>query len=362
MILVAGGRLDGLARAAADIRKALIGLAGCPRILLWSGCRTATVPDRIAVGDIQMMQYRQLRYFVAVVEAGSISRAAATVHVAQPALSQQIADLEERVGISLLLRNPRGVKPTPAGEAFFREASLILQRMSQLPSLLRETAGQVQGTVRLGLVASLAPALVGLVVEHFRSELPGVNLVCSDGNSETLSACVQAHAIDLALAFEDELVTAHIRKPIFMQRLFLIGNDVAKISTPSVSLEELAKLPLVLPGKHSNRRQIIDRAFSEHKLVPNIVTEADNLTSELSAVRAGVGNTILNIGELPDGGFEGFARPLPLEPAVAMTCSIISCSDSSLTTASEAVHSALVEVVREFVKRTKRRGARLMEA
>lgn len=308
-----------------------------------------------------MLQYRQLRYFVAVVEAGSISRAAASVHVAQPALSQQIADLEERVGISLLLRTPRGVKPTPAGKSFFREASAILQRMSQLPNLLREATGQVQGTVRLGLVASLAPALVGLVFEHFRAELPDVNLVCSDGNSETLSARVQAHAIDLALAFEDELVTAHVRKPVFMQRLFLIGNDVATFSKSSVTLEELTKLPLVLPSRPGNRRQIIDRAFAERKLTPNIVVETEDFTSEMSAVRAGLGNTIMNIGELP-GGFDGFAQPLPLEPAVSMTCSVISSSDASLTTAAEAVQTSLIELVRTFVKRTKRRGARLMEA
>jgi LysR family nitrogen assimilation transcriptional regulator len=308
-----------------------------------------------------MLHYRQLRYFVAVVEAGSISRAAATVHVAQPALSQQIADLEERVGISLLLRTPRGVKPTPAGDAFYQEAAAILQRMGQLSGLLREATGQVQGTVRLGLVASLAPTLVGLVFEHFRSELPDVNLVCSDGNSEALSARVQAHAIDLALAFEDELVAAHVRKPVFMQRLFLIGNDVAKFSKPSVSLEEVSKLPLVLPSRPGNRRQIVDRAFSERKLIPNIVVETEDFASELSAVRAGIGNTIMNIGELP-AGFEGLPQPLPLEPAVSMTCSVISNSDSSLTTAAEAVQSSLIEVVRNFVKRTKRRGARLMEA
>jgi LysR family transcriptional regulator, nitrogen assimilation regulatory protein len=308
-----------------------------------------------------MLQYRQLRYFVAVVEAGSISRAASTVHVAQPALSQQIADLEERVGISLLLRTPRGVKPTPAGDAFYQEAAAILQRMGQLSGLLREATGQVQGTVRLGLVASLAPTLVGLVFEHFRSELPDVNLVCSDGNSEALSARVQAHAIDLALVFEDELVAAHVRKPVFMQRLFLIGNDVAKFSRPSVSLEEVSKLPLVLPSRPGNRRQIVDRAFSERKLIPNIVVETEDFASELSAVRAGIGSTIMNIGELPSG-FEDLPQPLPLEPAVSMTCSVISNSDSSLTTAAEAVRSSLIEVVRNFVKRTKRRGVRLMEA
>jgi LysR family nitrogen assimilation transcriptional regulator len=233
--------------------------------------------------------------------------------------------------------------------------------MGQLSGLLREATGQVQGTVRLGLVASLAPTLVGLVFEHFRSELPDVNLVCSDGNSEALSARVQAHAIDLALVFEDELVAAHVRKPVFMQRLFLIGNDVAKFSRPSVSLEEVSKLPLVLPSRPGNRRQIVDRAFSERKLIPNIVVETEDFASELSAVRAGIGSTIMNIGELPSW-FEDLPQPLPLEPAVSMTCSVISNSDSSLTTAAEAVRSSLIEVVRIFVKRTKRRGVRLMEA
>ena len=88
------------------------------------------------------MQFRQLRYFVAVVEAGSISRAATTVHVAQPALSQQIADLEERIGVQLLLRMLHGVKATSAGETLFREASLILHRMDKLPSLLKSAIGE----------------------------------------------------------------------------------------------------------------------------------------------------------------------------------------------------------------------------
>lgn len=67
------------------------------------------------------MQYRQLRYFVKIVEAGSFSRAAATIHVAQPALSQQVAELEEKLGLKLLHRTPRGVVPTSAGEVLLKE-------------------------------------------------------------------------------------------------------------------------------------------------------------------------------------------------------------------------------------------------
>ena len=83
------------------------------------------------------MQFRQLRYFVKIVEAGSFSRAASVVHVAQPALSQQVAELEERLGVMLLQRSARGVLPTAAGEIFYKEASAILHQLDQLPSVVR---------------------------------------------------------------------------------------------------------------------------------------------------------------------------------------------------------------------------------
>jgi LysR family transcriptional regulator, nitrogen assimilation regulatory protein len=306
------------------------------------------------------LQFRQLRYFVAVVEAGSISRAASVVHVAQPALSQQIADLEDRIGVKLLLRTPRGVKPTPAGETFFREASLILHRMDRLPGMLKSAIGEIQGTVRLGIVASLAAPMVGVIVEHFRSALPQVKLICSDGDSGTLVSRIQSHALDLALVFEDELGSTHSRTPIFAQDLFLIGKDAAGIKTPHVSIDELAKIPLVSPGQQRNRRQLIDRAFAVRKLVPNIVTEVDNLSSELSAVRAGVGNTLLNVGELPDG-FESFADPVPIKPPLVMTCCVIFSNEAALSAATEAVRASLIKVVKEFIRTSKRRGAKVID-
>ena len=306
------------------------------------------------------MQFRQLRYFVAVVEAGSISRAATTVHVAQPALSQQIADLEERIGVQLLLRTPRGVKATSAGETLFREASLILHRMDKLPGMLKSAIGETQGTVRLGIVASLAGPLVGVIVEHFKSELPQVNLICSDGDSGSLVARVQSHALDLALVFEDELVSAHSRTPIFSQQLFLIGKDAAKFKKPHVSLEELVGIPLVSPGGQLNRRQLINRAFAARKLAPTIVAEADNLSSELSAVRAGVGNTILNVGEIP-AGLESFAPPVPIKPPLLMTCCAIFSNDTALSAATEAVRASLIKVVKEFIGKTRRRGAKVID-
>src|ERR1700742_4952264 len=96
-----------------------------------------------------IMQFRQLRYFVKIVEAGSFSRAASVVHVAQPALSQQVAELEERLGVMLLQRSARGVRPTVAGEILYREASAILHQLDGLPGAIRPSSAVPEGAVSL---------------------------------------------------------------------------------------------------------------------------------------------------------------------------------------------------------------------
>jgi len=306
------------------------------------------------------MQYRQLRYFVKIVEAGSFSRAAATIHVAQPALSQQVAELEEKVGLRLLHRTPRGVVPTSAGEVLFERASSILRRLDELPSLLKSSTGEIAGTVSLGIVASLAEHLIGPTVEQLGSAHPKVMLKCSDGDSESLSGRLQAQKLDLAVVFEQEFVPTFSRTLLFSQRFFLIGKNLPGKARSSVSLNEIAKLPLVLPGVYSERRRIIDRAFTEANLTPTVVAEADNLSSELSAVRTGIGHTILNIGELHGPNAAALAKPVIIEPPITMTCSVISSGDFNLSGAGEAVRGLVADVIRSFIKTTKRPGATLV--
>ena len=145
------------------------------------------------------MQFRQLRYFVKIVDAGSFSRAASVVHVAQPALSQQIAELEERFGIMLLQRSARGVRPTAAGEILYKEASAILHQLDQLPSAIRTSSGEPEGTVSLGLISSLAPKLVGGILKECRTGLPKVTIRMSDADSHGLESRIAAGSVDIAL-------------------------------------------------------------------------------------------------------------------------------------------------------------------
>ena len=307
------------------------------------------------------MQFRHLRYFVSVVEAGSFSRAAAAIHVAQPALSQQVAELEERLGQTLLKRSSRGVRPTAAGDALYRKASAILRQLERLAELVRSSSGETQGTVSLGIATSLAGQLVGPFIEACKVAHPKVTLKWFDGDSASLGGRVEANSLDIAVLFEGELASPLSRRPLFRQRLYFVGKDRLAEQGDSVSLGQIAALPLVLPSHPNQRRRTIERAFASAGLSPNVVAEADTIPSELYAVRAGLGSTILNMGDVSSFLSDDFAKPLIVEPPLYMTCSMISSGDFPLTHAGEAVRSALVEFIGDYLRSRRPPGAEAVE-
>jgi LysR family transcriptional regulator, nitrogen assimilation regulatory protein len=306
------------------------------------------------------MQFRHLRYFVKVVEAGSFSRAAGAIHVAQPALSQQVGELEERLGFTLLERSSRGVRPTAAGETVFREASEILRQLEQLPGIVRSSSGEVEGVVNFGMTTAVAGAFAGPAVATCKKTLPKVMLKFSDADSDVLQDRIEAQLLDMALVFEDHFVPNFSRHPIFRQRFYLIGREPLAGCQSVVSLEQVAKLPLVLPPLPRHRRVVIDRAFAAAGLTPNIVAETDTGLSELSAVRSGIGSSIYHAGTFKNVYPGAFAEPLLIEPPMFLTCSLVSSSDFPLTHAGEAVKNVLIRFVEDQIAGNTRPGAELI--
>jgi LysR family nitrogen assimilation transcriptional regulator len=304
------------------------------------------------------MHYRHLYYFVRIVEAGSFSQAARTIHVAQPALSQQIAELEASLGVPLLQRSARGVKPTAAGQKFYDEASSILRKYENLPGLVRSNSGKVEGKVSLGMPASLSTTLVGPFIEACKADYPRVTLKFIDGDSEFLREEVEKSRLDLALAYEDEFFPVVHRQPLFRQNHYLISSKrSARRKTATISLKDLAQIPLVLPGLLNARRVVIDRTFAEAGLSLNLAAEAVTVSSELSAVRSGAGSTILNLGDMSGFSLDDFAEPVLIEPTFYLTCCLIWSTEDTLTLAAERVKMLLVEFLKNRIYETKRPGA-----
>jgi LysR family nitrogen assimilation transcriptional regulator len=308
-----------------------------------------------------MMQYRHLHYFVSVVEAGSFSRAASTVHVAQPALSQQIAQLEEQLGVSLLLRSARGVRPTAAGEVLYREASSILRRLQQLPGIVRSGTGPAKGIVRLGMSSTFLTTAPIAFMEQCKASLPDVVLRMAVSDSPTIKRRVSEHELDLGLVLEDGFAPTFARTPLFRQRLFLIRHRAASKGTP-VQLADLASMPLVLPPAPNMTRTALDQAFAAARLSPNVVMEIDVVANIITAVRAGVGGSVLPKGDLSDMSGDDLGEPEAIEPPVFLTCSIISSGNFPLTNAAEAVRDLLTRFVETTLHQTQAPGVEWIDA
>jgi LysR family transcriptional regulator, nitrogen assimilation regulatory protein len=297
------------------------------------------------------MRFRQLRYFCKIVECKSFTRAAATIHIAQPALSEQIAELEAVMGVELLHRSARGVRATEAGEVLYREATALLRHLDRIPALIRSSGGVVEGTVSLGY----APGFGARLMTHFlavcQKALPKVTLQLIAGDNSGLRDRVEAQTLDLALIFETELqLPLMSRRPLYRQRLYYIGPALDAQSSGSLSLAQLAEMPLLLTMTSTVSRMVVNHAFSAAGLTANVVAEINDSPSLFAAVRAGLGGTILPIGDLTAVGVGDLPPPVLIEPPLNVTCAIVANSDIPLTAAGEAVRKLLPAMVKRGVE------------
>ena len=145
------------------------------------------------------MELRHLKYFVAVAELGSISRAAQKLFIAQPPLSLQIKQLEEEVGTPLLIRYPRGVRLSPAGETFLAEAKDILLRADRAVRLARQTNNVAGGVVRIGYVPTAGHTILPRLIRLLRERRPECDIEVSELTTAQQVQSLRSHEIDVGL-------------------------------------------------------------------------------------------------------------------------------------------------------------------
>lgn len=296
------------------------------------------------------MRLRHLRYFVGIVDAGSFSRAAESIHVAQPALSQQIADLERELGVTLFVRSARGVQPTPAGKALYNEAVQILRRTEQLSSVIRASEAEPEGTVSIGLSSSFAAYLIGPLLVATRARLPKVKLSLTATDSDSVRSAMLAGRLDLGLTFEDQPSSRYDSLPLFHHRLYCVSAQHGMNDNGPISLETLAGLPLVFPHRPNVTLSILDRAFAQARLTPNVMTEVDQFQTMFAAVRQGVGAAVLpkadrNFPSTPEDHI--FARPI--EPSLTLTSAIVWPKPGPLPPAAAGVRDVLADFLRDYL-------------
>lgn len=240
---------------------------------------------------------RQLRYFVAVAEAGSLTRAADRLHIAQQSLSQAIRTLEMQLGAPLLERSSRGVRLTDVGVVLLREARPVLVQAERAVEATRRAARGEGGELRLGCLASVANYVLPPVVRAFRERHPEITLVVEDVSIAELVERLRAGELDAALGrppliddLETEVVLSEPVAAVLPEEHPLAGRA-------SLSLSELADEPWVLTPRTSwppwHRRY--DEDFARAGFRPRVVQRAATVQGLLALVAAGVGVTRLTL-------------------------------------------------------------------
>jgi LysR family tcuABC transcriptional regulator len=194
------------------------------------------------------MELRQLRYFVRVVEIGSISRAAVDLNVVQSAVSQQISRLESELATRLLQRTSGGIIATEAGLAFFQQAQLALRHADEAGRAAQQS--RLSGIVSVGLAPTTASILGLPLIQSVRERYPDVRLHVVESLSGHLSSMLDARQLDLAVLFDTDPGRRWSVTPLVEEKLYLIQarKPAGKALPSKVRLDDIKNLTLILPS------------------------------------------------------------------------------------------------------------------
>ncbi|EEH4593280.1 tricarballylate utilization LysR family transcriptional regulator TcuR [Salmonella enterica subsp. enterica serovar Typhimurium] len=305
------------------------------------------------------MELRQLRYFVRIIETGSMGSAAQDLDIGVSALSQQMSRLENELAIRLLQRTSRGVTPTNAGLAFYSQAQLALRHADD--AILAAREARLSGHVSVGMAPSTASILGIPFIHAMQENYADVRLHVVESLSGNLERMINTRQIDLAIVFQKDKILRWSARPILEEQLFLIGSHALLAALPDnpITPEQLASIPLIMPSQGHGLRGRLDAVCQEHALNVEIVAEIDGLALLMRAVRDGLGATLqpgAAISHLDNDALRviGVHNPVLSRPNF-----LVSLSDDELTPAGLAARVVLTKVMRQLVDAGEWPGATL---
>lgn len=296
------------------------------------------------------MEFRQLKYFVRIVEVGSVSRASQSLHVAQPALSQQIGRLEDELGVKLLTRSVRGVTPTEAGAAVFRQAQLILKQIEATQLIAAQADHGPAGPVAIGLPWTVTSLLGLSLLKEVAATVKAVRLEIVEGPSSVLADMLAQGRLDLAVVFDNTTDGGLRMKPVVSEPLLLVGPTGSLAGRFEGTLAEAATLPLLLLSRPNGIREEIERIWAAGGLKPQLVAEINAPDLLIDAVRAGLGYAVLPSCAIEDRLRRGDLDAIALEAGRLTRTVYLSTSRLfAPSRAAEHVHGIVARLMREAV-------------
>lgn len=308
------------------------------------------------------MELRQLRYYVAIVDHGSLSRAARVLHIAQPALTQQLKQLEDDVGAQLLHRSPQGVTVNDAGRIFYEHALAILKQVGDARAAVTQSTTRPSGSVSVGLPQSISGALALPLLMAVRASYPEIELQLTEELSGNLIEQLKSGRLNLAVLFDDGQLSMFDSAPLVEEDMFFICRAGSNLVPEQgcLSLAQAAAATLILPGLQHGVRPRIESVARSAGLALSQVIEITSIAILKSAILADMGATILPAAPLLDEIGRGAMVAFPIEnPGISRTVVLCASKNIPLTNAAAAVRRRVLEVTRDLCRSGRWLGAEL---
>lgn len=275
-----------------------------------------------------IMDLKQLNYFIHVADLGSYTRAAEFLNVAQPILSRQIRQLEIELRRNLLIRHGRGVQLTEAGSALLRHARLILQQVNRAQEELSAANGLLNGRIVLGMPPTVSRLMAVDIIKHFRAELPLASLSIVEAFSATLQEHLHLGRIQVALLNSPGHSADLTSRLLHREQLCLAApeHDPRFEGNQAVTADLLAGLPLIMPRAPNAYRTLFEREMARLNQKPNIVLEIDSIETTLDLVAEEMGYAVLSPRSISQMDASRGLRSVPMRNPVVQNHLFMSIS------------------------------------
>ncbi|AVH43959.1 LysR family transcriptional regulator [Agrobacterium tumefaciens] len=241
------------------------------------------------------MDIRRLKSFITIVDMGSITRAADVLHIAQPALSQQLASIEEHFRQKLLTRSQQGVVMTDAGKVVYRHAQVILRQMEQAQAEALEAGAVLSGKVSVGLAPFSSAATLSLrLMEETKRLHPGILLHITESVSQPYSQMIMNGRLEMGLIHGVGPIRGVKFTPLFREEFVLVVHRSFGVEAGDapITVADLAFLPFLLPPTYNFVRRAINLAFTRSRKDLIVMAELESVRTIARGVDAGLGATI----------------------------------------------------------------------
>ena len=313
------------------------------------------------------MDLRQLRYFIAIVEQGSFSKAAQELGIAQPALSLHVRNMEEHLKTQLLFRRPSGVTPTDSGLILLRHAKDIIERFSIACEDVTANENEPTGAVRIGLPGTIGHILAVPLILKCKEIYPKITLHIAEAMSGYVVEWLQDSRIDISVLYLPAPNKKLLAQPVLTEELWLLGplKPTPGQATPEpgpIPFADVLKLPLVLPSSSHGLRSLLDSCAGEHQLKCNPVLEVDSYSNIIELVGVGHGYSVLPFNAISQEVKAGQLLAWPIrDPVVRRSVYVVTPQENSMGAAVRKVTQLCKETLLELADSGKWTGVRRYE-